>query len=109
VTDRPLIVDGDTGLDAAQFEYTCARLEMVGVSPSSSRTRSSPSATAGCRAGKTLEAPDVFATKIRRGKQVQITDDFLIIARLESLIATRASATPWSGPKPICGRAPDGL
>lgn len=33
------------------------------------------------------EEPEIFATKIKRGKEVQISDDFMIVARIESLIS----------------------
>jgi phosphoenolpyruvate phosphomutase len=88
VTSKPLIVDGDTGGDANAFEYMVTKLERAGVSVVIIEDKVFPkrnSLEAGTQ--QTLENPDVFAQKIRRGKSVQSTDDFMIIARLESLIA----------------------
>jgi phosphoenolpyruvate phosphomutase len=88
VTSKPIIVDGDTGGDANAFEYMVTKLERAGVSAVIIEDKVFPkrnSLEAGTQ--QTLQDPEVFAQKIRRGKSVQSTDDFMIIARLESLIA----------------------
>jgi phosphoenolpyruvate phosphomutase len=88
VTSKPLIVDGDTGGDANAFEYMVTKLERAGVSAVIIEDKVFPkrnSLEAGTQ--QTLQEPEVFAQKIRRGKSVQSTDDFMVIARLESLIA----------------------
>lgn len=88
VTQKPMIVDGDTGGDANNFEYVVTKLERAGVSAVIIEDKVFPkrnSLEAGTQ--QTLADPDVFAQKIRRGKKVQLTGDFMIIARLESLIA----------------------
>ena len=88
VTQKPMIVDGDTGGDPNNFEYTVSKLEKAGVSAVIIEDKVFPkrnSLESGTQ--QTLEDPDQFAQKIRRGKKIQLTDDFMIIARLESLIA----------------------
>ena len=88
VTNKPMIVDGDTGGDVNAFEYTVSKLERVGVSAIIIEDKVFPkrnSLEAGAQ--QNLEDPEVFAQKIRRGKQIQNTSEFMIIARLESLIA----------------------
>jgi phosphoenolpyruvate phosphomutase len=88
VTNKPMIVDGDTGGDANAFEYTVSKLERAGVSAIIIEDKVFPkrnSLEAGVQ--QNLEDPEVFAQKIRRGKSVQKSDEFMIIARLESLIA----------------------
>jgi phosphoenolpyruvate phosphomutase len=88
VTNKPMIVDGDTGGDANAFEYTVSKLERAGVSAVIIEDKVFPkrnSLEAGVQ--QNLEDPEVFAQKIRRGKSVQKSDEFMIIARLESLIA----------------------
>ncbi len=88
VTHKPMIVDGDTGGDPNNFEYMVSKMERAGVSAVIIEDKVFPkrnSLEAG--ANQTLEDPHLFAQKIRRGKAVQMTKDFLIIARLESLIA----------------------
>ena len=88
VTNKPMIVDGDTGGDVNAFEYTVSKLERAGVSAIIIEDKVFPkrnSLEAGVQ--QNLEDPEIFAQKIRRGKEIQNTEDFMIIARLESLIA----------------------
>lgn len=93
VTDKPVVVDADTGLDATHFEYTCAKLETRGVSAVIIEDKRFPKRNSlAPTASQTLEAPEAFAAKIRRGKSVLRSADFMIIARLESLIANQGQA-----------------
>jgi phosphoenolpyruvate phosphomutase len=88
VTNKPMIVDGDTGGDVNAFEYTVSKLERAGVSAVIIEDKVFPkrnSLEAGVQ--QNLEDPEVFAQKIHRGKSVQKSEEFMIIARLESLIA----------------------
>ncbi|MEE9258551.1 MAG: phosphoenolpyruvate mutase [Nitrospinaceae bacterium] len=88
VTRKPMIVDGDTGGEANSFEYTVTKLERAGVSAVIIEDKVFPkrnSLESGTQ--QTLQEPEVFAQKIARGKKIQATSDFMIIARLESLIA----------------------
>ena len=88
VTQKPMIVDGDTGGDPSTFEYMVSKMERAGVSAVIIEDKVFPkrnSLETGTR--QVLQEPAVFAQKIRRGKKVQATDDFMIIARIESLIA----------------------
>jgi len=88
VTTKPMIVDGDTGGDASQFEYMVKRLGRAGVSMVIIEDKVFPkrnSLEAGTN--QILEDPHVFAEKIKRGQKVKLYKDFLIVARLESLIA----------------------
>ncbi|MCI5144047.1 MAG: phosphoenolpyruvate mutase [Candidatus Electrothrix sp. AR3] len=90
VTNKPMIVDGDTGGDATHFEYFCSKLERIGVSAVIIEDKVFPkrnSLEAGAR--QDLEDPDVVATKICRGREVLLSQDFMIMARLESLIANK--------------------
>lgn len=88
VTSKPMIVDGDTGSDPSAFEYTVSKLERAGVSAVIIEDKVFPKRNS-LESGttQTLEDPAIFAAKIKRGKQVQMTTDFMIFARLESLIA----------------------
>lgn len=88
VTNKPMIVDGDTGGDANNFEYLVTKLERAGVSMVIIEDKIFPKRNSledGTQ--QTLEDPEIFAAKIRRGKKVQAADEFMIVARLESLIA----------------------
>ncbi len=87
-TGKPLIADGDTGGDALSFQYLCARLEALGVSAVIVEDKTHPKRTSLAKGVRhTLEDPGVFVGKISRAKDVLQSDDFLIFARIESLIA----------------------
>lgn len=88
VTTKPIIVDGDTGGEPAQFEYLIKHLERLGVSAVIIEDKVYPKRNSlDADANQDLEDPALFAHKIQVGKAVTATDDFMIIARLESLIA----------------------
>jgi len=88
VTSKPLIIDGDTGGEPAQFEYLVRHLERLGVSAVIIEDKVFPKRNSlDTFATQDLEDPEVFAHKIKAGKEVAITDEFMVIARLESLIA----------------------
>jgi phosphoenolpyruvate phosphomutase len=85
---KPLIVDGDTGGDPATFEHLCGRLERIGVSAVVIEDKQHPKRNSLCLdSTHALEEPRAFAMKIARGKAALQTRDFMIFARLESLIA----------------------
>lgn len=88
VTTKPMIVDGDTGGTPAQFEYFVKRLERMGVSAVIIEDKTPPKRNSlDASADQTLEDPHRFAQKIQRGLDIKLHDEFLIIARIESLIA----------------------
>ena len=88
VTTKPLIVDGDTGGSPSQFEYFVKQLERLGVSAVIIEDKVFPKRNSlDASAKQTLEDCDKFSQKIQRGNDVKISDDFMIIARIESLIA----------------------
>ena len=85
---KPLIVDGDTGGEATNFEYFVRSLEDMGVSMVIIEDKKFPkrnSLESGSK--QTQENPDVFAVKIKRGKKIQLSQDFMIVARIESFIS----------------------
>ena len=102
VTNKPLILDGDSGGLVEHFVLAMRTLERIGVSAIVIEDTMSPS---GAVAAQHQEDADAFAYKIARGKKAQIADDFMIVARIESLIAgkdvrdaiERASAYIGSG------------
>lgn len=88
LSGRPVIVDGDTGGEAVQFEYLCRKLEQIGVSAVIIEDKQVPKRNSlSADATHHLADPAVFARKIRRGRDARLSEDFLIFARLESLIA----------------------
>ena len=88
VTSKPVIVDGDTGGEPCQFEYLVQNLERLGVSAVIIEDKVYPKRNSlDASANQDLEDPRVFAEKIIAGKEAAVTNGFMIIARLESLIA----------------------
>lgn len=89
VTTKPIILDGDTGGKEEHFVFNIKTLERIGVSAIiiEDKTGLKKNSLFGTDVKQTLEDPLVFASKIRAGKRACITKDFLIFARLESLIA----------------------
>ena len=89
VTTKPIILDGDTGGKVEHFVFNVKTLERMGVSAIiiEDKCGLKQNSLFGTEVKQIQEDPDVFADKIRRGKQAQVTKDFMIIARCESLIA----------------------
>ena len=88
VTTKPVIFDGDTGGLAEHFVYMVRTLERMGVSAViiEDKTGLKKNSLFGTEVNQTQAAVEEFSEKISAGKKVQLTDDFMIIARIESLI-----------------------
>ena len=88
VTTKPIIFDGDTGGLTEHFVYTVRSLERMGVSAViiEDKTGLKKNSLFGTEVEQVQETIEHFSEKIAAGKKVQLTDDFMIIARIESLI-----------------------
>ncbi len=88
VTTKPIIFDGDTGGLTAHFVYTVRTLEKMGVSAIiiEDKTGLKKNSLFGTEVEQTQDSIESFSEKIAAGKAAQLTDDFMIIARIESLI-----------------------
>lgn len=88
VTTKPIIFDGDTGGITEHFVYMVRTLERMGVSAViiEDKTGLKRNSLFGTEAEQTQASIEDFSAKIAAGKKVQLTDDFMIIARIESLI-----------------------
>jgi len=88
VTSKPLIYDGDTGGLAEHFVFTVRTLERLGVSAViiEDKTGLKKNSLLGTDVCQQQEVCDLFCQKIRMGKKAQLSGDFMIIARIESLI-----------------------
>jgi phosphoenolpyruvate mutase len=89
VTTKPIIYDGDTGGVVEHFTKSVCSLERVGVSAIIIEDKKGlkQNSLYGIEREQILEDKTVMCEKIHAGKQAQVTEDFMIIARLESLIA----------------------
>ena len=88
VTTKPLIFDGDTGGKPEHFSFTVRSLERLGVSAVIIEDKEGLKRNSlfGTDVAQTQSSIEDFSTRIAIGKQAQVTDDFMIIARIESLI-----------------------
>ncbi len=88
VTTKPVIFDGDTGGITEHFVYMVRTLERMGVSAViiEDKTGLKKNSLFGTEVEQTQASIEEFSEKIRAGKKVQLTEDFMIIARIESLI-----------------------
>jgi phosphoenolpyruvate mutase len=88
VTTKPIIYDGDTGGLAEHFAFTVRTLERFGVSAViiEDKVGLKKNSLLGMSVLQTQAPIDEFCHKIRVGKRAQVTDDFMIIARIESFI-----------------------
>lgn len=88
VTMKPIIFDGDTGGLIEHFVYTVRTLERLGVSAVIIEDKNGLKRNSlfGAEVEQTQDSIEHFCEKIKAGKKVQLTDDFMIIARIESLI-----------------------
>lgn len=88
VTTKPIIFDGDTGGLTEHFVYTVRSLERMGVSMViiEDKTGLKKNSLFGNEVVQTQDSIEHFSEKIRAGKKAQRTKDFMICARIESLI-----------------------
>lgn len=88
VTTKPIIFDGDTGGLTEHFVYTVRSLERMGVSMViiEDKTGLKKNSLFGTEVVQTQDSIENFSEKIRAGKKAQRTKDFMICARIESLI-----------------------
>ena len=89
VTTKPIIVDGDTGGQIEHFVYTVKTLERLGVSAIiiEDKTGLKKNSLFGTEVTQTQDTIEHFTDKIRAGREARVTSDFMIISRIESLIA----------------------
>ncbi len=91
VTTKPIILDGDTGGLVEHFVYNVRTLERMGVSAViiEDKTGLKKNSLFGTEVEQTQDSIENFCAKIRAGKQALRTEEFMIIARIESLILER--------------------
>lgn len=88
VTTKPIIFDGDTGGKTEHFVYTVRSLERLGVSMViiEDKTGLKKNSLFGTEVMQTQDSIENFCAKIQAGKRAQRTKEFMICARIESLI-----------------------
>lgn len=91
VTTKPMIFDGDTGGKLEHFELNVRSLERLGISAVIIEDKKGLKRNSLLGTGVIQYQEDVeeFCAKIRAGRRSRVSEDFLIIARCESLILGR--------------------
>jgi len=111
VTTKPIIFDGDTGGKAEHFVYTVRTLERLGVSAViiEDKVGLKKNSLFGTGAGQTQDTIENVCNKIQAGKEAQITDEFMIIARIESLILQQGETDALERAKAYIEAGADGI
>jgi phosphoenolpyruvate mutase len=88
VTTKPIIFDGDTGGKIEHFVFTVRTLERLGVSAIiiEDKVGLKKNSLFGTEVDQQQDSIEGFCEKIIAGKRAQVTDDFMVISRIESLI-----------------------
>jgi len=88
VTTKPIIIDGDTGGRIEHFKFRVKTLERLGVSAIiiEDKIGDKRNSLFGTSVKQKQDSIENFSRKISEGKKSLVTEDFMIIARIESLI-----------------------
>ncbi len=111
VTTKPIILDGDTGGLTEHFVYNVRTLERMGVSAViiEDKTGLKKNSLFGTEVVQTQDSIENFCAKIAAGKKAQLSDDFMIIARIESLILERGMDDALERAFAFAGAGADGI
>ena len=111
VTTKPIIYDADTGGKPEHFAFTVRNLERLGVSAViiEDKTGLKKNSLLGNDVSQTQDDIDSFCNKIIIGKKSQLTNNFLIIARIESLILSKGVSDAITRAKAYIEAGADGI
>jgi phosphoenolpyruvate phosphomutase len=111
VTTKPILFDGDTGGKTEHFGFTVKTLERLGVSAVviEDKTGLKKNSLFGTEVDQTQDSIENFSLKIQAGKAAQATRDFMIIARIESLILKRGMDDALARAKGFLDAGADGI
>lgn len=111
VTTKPIIFDGDTGGIPEHFVFTVRSLERLGISAViiEDKCGLKKNSLFGTDVPQTQDSIENFCHKIAEGKKAQVTDDFMIIARIESLILEKGQEDALRRAKAYIAAGADGI
>ena len=111
VTTKPIIIDGDTGGKIEHFTYTVRTLERLGVSAIiiEDKVGLKKNSLFGTEVAQEQDSIEHFCQKIIAGKNAQVTSDFMIIARIESLILNQGMEDALKRTKAYIMAGADGI
>lgn len=110
-TTKSIVYDGDNGGPQEHFIFTVKSLERLGVSAIiiEDKTGLKKNSLFGTEVEQEQENKEIFAEKIRAGKQAQVTEQFMIIARIESLILEKGLEDALERAKTYLNAGADGI
>lgn len=111
VTSKPILFDGDTGGIPEHLYFSVRTLERLGISAIviEDKTGLKKNSLLGTDVAQFQESVEVFADKIRAAKEAQVTDDFMVIARIESLILNKGLQDALTRAKAYIGAGADSI
>lgn len=111
VTTKPMIVDADNGGLVEHFGFTVKTLERLGVSAVviEDKIGAKRNSLFGNKVFQEQDNIEHFSNKIQLGKSRQITHDFMIIARIESLILKKGMKDALKRAKAYIQAGSDGI
>jgi phosphoenolpyruvate phosphomutase len=111
VTTKPVIYDADTGGQSEHFKFTVKTLERYGVSAAiiEDKTGLKKNSLFGTDVEQTQDSIENFCEKIKAGKSVLASNDFMIIARIESLICDKGMDDAITRAKAYLNAGADGI
>jgi len=111
VTTKPIIVDGDTGGKIEHFKFRVKTLERLGVSAIiiEDKVGSKRNSLFGTDVEQHQDSIENFSKKIHEGKKSLVTDEFMIIARVESLILKQGLGDALKRSKAYIKAGADGI
>ena len=111
VTTKPIIYDGDSGGLPEHFIYLVRSLERLGVSAVIIEDKKGLKQNSLLERGNVQSQASVedFCQKIQAGKHAQVTDEFMIIARCESLITGKGEDDAIARCRAYCEAGADGI
>lgn len=111
VTTKPIIVDGDTGGRIEHFKFRVKTLDRLGVSAViiEDKIGAKRNSLFGTEVQQNQDEIENFCSKISEGKKAQVSSDFMIIARIESLILKEGMENALKRAKAYIGAGADGI
>lgn len=111
VTTKPIILDGDTGGLTEHFVYMVRSLERLGVSAViiEDKTGLKKNPLFGTEVAQEQDSVENFCHKIAEGKRAQKTKDFMLIARIESLILEKGMEDALARARAYAAAGADGV
>ena len=111
VSTKPIILDGDSGGLLEHFVFNIKTIERMGVSAIiiEDKVGLKKNSLFGTEVKQTQDSIENFCEKISAGKKALLTEEFMIIARIESLILKQGMADAIKRAKAYINAGADGI